>query len=118
MSRRIAENSSTSIPEQAAQWLLRWHGGDLSVAERSAYLQWLKTSPVHIAEMLRMCRLYSWLESTNLGPAVTDPFEVELQRAARSYPVDTETLVRNALEERARRRRARWLQWVRDFLSP
>ncbi|MGH8237610.1 MAG: FecR/PupR family sigma factor regulator [Steroidobacteraceae bacterium] len=118
MTNRIAEDSRISVPEQAAQWLLRWHCGDLSVADRFAYLQWLKTSSVHIAEMLRMCRLYTWLESTNLKLFVTDPFEVKLERAVRSYPVDTETLVRDALEELARRRRARWPQWMRKFTSP
>jgi transmembrane sensor len=61
-----------SIPEQAAEWLLRWHCGDLSIADRYEYLQWLKTSPVHIAEMLRMCRLYSWLDSAKLKLFVTN----------------------------------------------
>src|SRR6185436_17581751 len=61
-----------SIPEQAAEWLLRWHCGDLSIADRYEYLQWLKTSPVHIAEMLRMCRVYSWLDSAKLKLFVTN----------------------------------------------
>src|SRR5687768_12986101 len=72
MTDRIDENPPMSIPEQAAEWLLRWHCGDLSIAERFEYLQWLKTSPVHIAETLRMCRLYSWLENTKLKLFVTN----------------------------------------------
>jgi transmembrane sensor len=73
MTDRIDENPTVmSIPEQAAEWLLRWHCGDLSIAERFEYLQWLKTSPVHIAETLRMCRLYSWLQNTNLKLYVTN----------------------------------------------
>lgn len=72
MTDRIDENPPMSIPEQAAEWLLRWHCGDLSIAERFEYLQWLKTSPVHIAETLRMCRLYSWLENTKLRLFVTN----------------------------------------------
>lgn len=72
MTDRIDENPPMSIPEQAAEWLLRWHCGDLSIAERFAYLQWLKTSPVHIAETLRMCRLYSWLENTKLKLFITN----------------------------------------------
>jgi transmembrane sensor len=51
---------------------LRWHCGDLSIAERFEYLTWLKTSPVHIAETLRMCRLYSWLEGTKLKLFITN----------------------------------------------
>jgi len=73
MTERIDENPTMmSIPEQAAEWLLRWHCGDLSIADRYEYLQWLKTSPVHIAEMLRMCRLYSWLDSAKLKLFVTN----------------------------------------------
>jgi len=73
MTERIDENPTMmSIPEQAAEWLLRWHCGDVSIAERYEYLQWLKTSPVHIAEMLRMCRLYSWLENTKLKLYITN----------------------------------------------
>ncbi len=72
MTDRIDENPPMSIPEQAAEWLLRWHCGDLSIAERFEYLTWLKTSPVHIAETLRMCRLYSWLEATKLKLFVTN----------------------------------------------
>lgn len=72
MTDRIDENPPMSIPEQAAEWLLRWHCGDLTIAERFEYLQWLKTSPVHIAETLRMCRLYSWLENTKLKLFVTN----------------------------------------------
>ncbi|HKU16919.1 MAG TPA: FecR domain-containing protein [Steroidobacteraceae bacterium] len=72
MTDRIDENPPLTIPEQAAEWLLRWHCGDLTVAERFAYLQWLKTSPVHIAETLRMCRMYSWLQATNLELFITN----------------------------------------------
>jgi transmembrane sensor len=72
MTDRIDENPPMSIPEQAAEWLLRWHCGDLSITERFEYLTWLKTSPVHIAETLRMCRLYSWLEATKLKLFVTN----------------------------------------------
>ncbi|HKS58124.1 MAG TPA: FecR domain-containing protein [Steroidobacteraceae bacterium] len=72
MTDRIDENPPMSIPEQAAEWFLRWHCGDLSIAERFEYLQWLKTSPVHIAETMRMCRLYSWLENTKLKLFITN----------------------------------------------
>jgi transmembrane sensor len=73
MTDRIDENPPMmSIPEQAAEWLLRWQGGDVNVAERYEYLQWLKTSPVHIAEMLRICRLHSWLKDAKLSLYVTN----------------------------------------------
>lgn len=50
-----------SIQEHAAEWFLRLHARDLSIHERFAYLEWLKTSPVHIGETLLVCRLYSKL---------------------------------------------------------
>lgn len=50
-----------NVSEQAAEWFIRWHQGDLSVAERFDYVKWLKRSPTHIGEVLRICRLYSCL---------------------------------------------------------
>jgi transmembrane sensor len=58
---RFDDGTQFSIREHAAQWFLRLHAHDLSVAERFAYLQWLKASPVHIGETLQICRLYSIL---------------------------------------------------------
>jgi transmembrane sensor len=58
---RFDDGTQFSIREHAAQWFLRLHAHDLSVAERFAYLQWLKASPAHIGETLQICRLYSIL---------------------------------------------------------
>ncbi len=58
---RSEEGTPPSIREHAAEWFLRLHAHDLNVAERFAYLQWLKASPVHIGETLHMCVLYSVL---------------------------------------------------------
>lgn len=68
-----AELGPLSIRDEAAQWLLRWHAGDLGVTERFEYVEWLKTSPVHIAETLRACRLYCWFDQ--MKPL--QPFEYE-----------------------------------------
>jgi transmembrane sensor len=57
------ERLPMSTVEHSCHWFLRWHGGDLTLAERDAYVQWLKTSPVHISETLRAARLYSRLRS-------------------------------------------------------
>jgi transmembrane sensor len=58
---RPDEGTQFSIREHAAEWFLRLHAHDLSVAERFAYLQWLKASPAHIGETLQICQLYSIL---------------------------------------------------------
>lgn len=68
-----AELTPLSVRHEAALWLLRCHAGDLSIAERFEYLEWLKTSPVHIAEVLRACRLCCWLGQ--MKPL--QPFEYE-----------------------------------------
>jgi transmembrane sensor len=57
------ERPPMSIVEHSCEWFLRWHCGELTLAERDAYVQWLKTSPVHIGETLRAARLYSTLRS-------------------------------------------------------
>lgn len=58
---RTEEGMPSSIREHAAEWFLRLHAHDLNVAERFAYLQWLKASPLHIGETLLICKLYSLL---------------------------------------------------------
>jgi transmembrane sensor len=58
---RTEEGTPSSIREHAAEWFLRLHALDLNVAERFAYLQWLKASPAHITEIVHVCRLYSIL---------------------------------------------------------
>jgi transmembrane sensor len=58
---RTEEGTPLSIREHAAEWFLRLHAHDLNVAERFAYLQWLKASPAHIGETLQICVLYSVL---------------------------------------------------------
>lgn len=130
MMKPLNHNPTISIGDQAMDWLLRWYCGQPSIPERQAYLHWLKTSPEHIAETLRICRHYSWPKTRKLrlfisnedlfsnvvelppSPPLkdTEVFEAEVVRAVRAYPVDTETLVRNARAARAgrgRRRRAR-----------
>lgn len=58
---RIEAGTPSSIREHAAEWFLRLHAHDLNLAERFAYLQWLKASPAHIGETLQICILYSIL---------------------------------------------------------
>lgn len=43
--------------EDAASWLLRLESGSLSLEERTQFVDWLRESPVHIAEMLHVSRL-------------------------------------------------------------
>jgi transmembrane sensor len=45
------------IAERAALWLLTVQSEQLSVSQRAEFIDWLRESPLHIAEMLRVCRL-------------------------------------------------------------
>jgi transmembrane sensor len=49
------ENSR--IAERAAMWLLTVQAEQLSASQRAEFIDWLRESPLHIAEMLRVCRL-------------------------------------------------------------
>jgi ferric-dicitrate binding protein FerR (iron transport regulator) len=58
--------SRLPIMEEAAEWHLRLQDGDMPSGKRLSYLYWLKTSPVHIAEMLRMGELERRLRGAGL----------------------------------------------------
>lgn len=48
--------------EQAATWLVALRGGRLSASERGEFVDWLRESPMHISEMLRISQLDRELE--------------------------------------------------------
>lgn len=58
---------------QAAEWFARLDAKALSRAEKTQYLNWLKTSPVHIAEMLRISRIHSLLSTRDDGIRYQSP---------------------------------------------
>lgn len=129
MRERVKQNQPATVGDEAANLLLRWYRGRLSIAERHACLRWLKTSPMHVTETLNMCRHYrrllrktgsltclltdedSFWRAVELPPSpelqYSEQFDAAMIEACRRCPVDTETLVRNALAERAERKRRR-----------
>ncbi len=46
------------LAEEAASWLLSLQSEDLSSAQRAEFVDWLRQSPQHIAQMLRVCQLH------------------------------------------------------------
>jgi transmembrane sensor len=50
-----------AVAEQAALWMLSLQSGKLSPAQRAEFVGWLRESPLHIAEMLRICKLHRHL---------------------------------------------------------
>lgn len=63
---RPQDRESTLISEQAADWLVYLKEGSLGVNERRRYVRWLKRSPAHIAEILRLSSLDGLLRTTDL----------------------------------------------------
>ncbi len=48
--------------EEAAQWWATLQGAGVSRATRQEFADWLRESPIHVAEMLRMAEVHSSLE--------------------------------------------------------
>jgi transmembrane sensor len=62
------EQIRLAIAQQAAEWFVAQRTSPLDEAERAAFAVWLKTSPVHIDEYLRMAAI-----SGKLSLAAQDP---------------------------------------------
>lgn len=60
------DNGTHAISDQAAEWFIRLRDRDLSATERRRFVHWLKRSPSHIAEFMRLCRLYGRVKRANL----------------------------------------------------
>jgi transmembrane sensor len=60
------EPGMQSVSDQAAEWFIRLRDRDLTTVERRRYVRWLKQSPNHIAEFMRLCRLYGRVKRAKL----------------------------------------------------
>ncbi|HEY4367757.1 MAG TPA: FecR domain-containing protein [Steroidobacteraceae bacterium] len=82
---RRADEKLALISEEAAEWLVRLKDERLGFAERRRYHGWLKQSPAHIAEILRLRTLQGWLRGANLQDLATGPdFESNIVGFAKS----------------------------------
>ena len=45
------------VAERAAWWLLTLQSGQVNSVHRAEFVDWLRRSPLHISEMLRICRV-------------------------------------------------------------
>lgn len=50
------------VSEEAAEWLLQLQAQAMSREQREAFVDWLRESPVHVAEMLRVASVHGALE--------------------------------------------------------
>lgn len=69
MSDRPQNEVSTSISEEAADWLVLIRAGEMSDQERLDYIHWLKRSPEHIREILELVSLEQMLRETHAPPS-------------------------------------------------
>jgi transmembrane sensor len=84
MSSRKISNGRRQAAQEAAEWLVRLQSNDTSHGDREAFVDWLRESPVHIAEMIRIGRIHGALAEFQNWIAVppmdstTDPAIVQL----------------------------------------
>jgi ferric-dicitrate binding protein FerR (iron transport regulator) len=57
----VSEHKRRVAALEAADWFVRF--GAVSRQDRKRYLAWLKQSPLHVAETLRLQCIYQWLRS-------------------------------------------------------
>lgn len=50
------------VNEEATEWLLQLQGTEMSRTQREAFVDWLRESPLHVAEMLRVASVHGALE--------------------------------------------------------
>ena len=62
------EQIRLAIAQQAAEWLVAHRTGSLDEEGREAFAAWLKTSPVHVDEYLRMAAISGELRNTAQDP--------------------------------------------------
>jgi transmembrane sensor len=61
MSKSAADIRRARAAAEAAEWAVRLDSTDASMAERAEFMDWLRESPLHVSEMLRIGRLTSAL---------------------------------------------------------
>jgi transmembrane sensor len=74
--------------QEAAEWMLRLQDQNITRAQRTEYVRWLRESPLHVAEMLRITHVHSalarfphWNEIAPLDVSFPPVSTLELPRA-------------------------------------
>ena len=76
---RPQDRDATLISE-AADWLAYLREGSLDIDGRRQFVRWLKQSPAHVAEMLRLSSIDCLLRSTDLEGIVPDRSSADQQQ--------------------------------------
>jgi len=60
------DNARQALSDEAAEWFIRLRDDRLNIRNRERNVRWLKQSPAHIAELLRIQQIYTVLRSAKL----------------------------------------------------
>jgi transmembrane sensor len=115
MSKGMEESSCASLQSraitEAMDWFTRHRGGDLSEAEKQAFIEWLRASPIHTSEYLAAARIAQDL------PVVAARLRSErptlLVQAGTSPESNVLNFEKGHLQEAFARSEARWPRGVR-----
>jgi transmembrane sensor len=88
--------------QEAAEWLLRLQDQNITRAQRAEYVRWLRESPLHVSEMLRITHVHSalatfphWNEITPVDVSFPPALTLELPGAADRSGTNTSKLRRS-----------------------
>jgi len=81
----IKKYSLQAIAEEAANWFIRFEENDVPGVEREAFVNWLKRSPIHVEEFIRVSATHAQIKAI---PATELISVKELLDQARSNVID------------------------------
>lgn len=67
----MREHKQITASLEAADWFVRFQDDRMSRHDQMRYFSWLKQSPVHVAETLRLMRISRLVRSILLPPSQT-----------------------------------------------
>ena len=102
------EEIRAAIAQQAGDWFIANQAGALSAEDSSAFLAWLRASPVHVREYLGVARI-----ARHLLPAVDDPaVPLETFLAQQALRDDGVVVLENLVPKRAPSVTRRIVPWA------
>lgn len=95
--------------EEAASWWLRLQSADITRAEREEFVDWLRESAVHVAEMLQVAKLHNALEQfsgwenlESFGPSLDEGRQNVVQLRSQSVSGSSPVAALNSNPRRSR----------------
>jgi transmembrane sensor len=81
------EGRVPSVNDQAAEWFIRLRDRDLTTSDRRKFVRWLKQSPGHIAEFMRLCQLYGRVKRAKVPTLMPEEVASNVIPLAQREPV-------------------------------